>query len=137
VQDENHKPVAGALIFFQHPFDWRRRNIQRLIVDLALHRRQRPRRGPRLYAEPQDRQVCHRGVGSGGSSGCTRIALIHERNVRGAYADTQRPSPSCRDVNVDHCSHSRRDRGHRAVILILTRNHATNITTGTGAVGHP
>jgi hypothetical protein len=131
VQDENHKPVAGALIFFT-------------IRSNGAGGTFNGSSSISLYTDANGRAVAHGFMPnhrtgkyvievSAAVGAVVALALIHERNVRGAYADTQHHHHTGRNVTIAATAAAIAV----VLILILTRNHATNITTGTGTVGHP
>jgi hypothetical protein len=144
VDDENHKPVAGALIFFT-------------IRSNGAGGTFNGSSSISLYTDANGRAVAHgfrpnRKTGkyvievSATVGAVVALALIHERNVRGpVVAEGQNQTADSGNPNPHHHHHTGRNVTIAAtaagiaivLILVLTRHHSTDITTGTGTVGHP
>jgi hypothetical protein len=131
VQDENHKPVAGALIFFS-------------IRSTGAGGSFNGSATMSLYTDANGQAVAH-GFMPNRKTGkyvitvtavvgaLTAIALIHERNVRGAGDRL----PTHHHVVLKSILIGGVVVGVIVAVILLTRKSPTSITAGTGGVGVP
>jgi hypothetical protein len=146
VDDENHKPVAGALILFS-------------IRSNGAGGTFNGSASTSLYTDANGRAVAHgfhpnRKTGkyvievTAVAGAVTALILIHETNIRGPVEDqgqNDTQASGSGNPNPHHHHHTGRNVTIAAtatavaivLILVLTRHHSTDITTGTGTVGHP
>jgi hypothetical protein len=162
VKDENHKPVAGALILFTiQPGDGGAGPLFGPAAGASFN----GSASISLYTD-----AAGHAVGSGlipnNHTGLytikvtaivgevTAYTVIHQRNVRGAAGSSSNTNPSTAQGNSQSNHGSPGHAGHGqllkwtiigtavavvtvVVVHVLTRGHSTTVTTGPGAVGVP